>query len=102
MTDAELAAKIREITGQDDNFLAFVRSQYDRMAIKDQEGTWSVYIQINIDNYVTAIDSSAFISDPTNWLKIDEGTGEFYKYVTKYNMPGSAAVARGLPKLLLT
>ncbi len=80
MTDEQLAAKIREITGQDDNFLAFVRSQYDRMAMKDMEGTWSVYIQINIDNYVTAIDSSAFIDDPTNWLKVDEGEGEFYKY----------------------
>ena len=80
MTDIELAAKIREITGQDDNFLAFVRSQYDRMAMKDMEGTWSVYIQINMDNYVTAIDSSAFIPDPTNWLKVDEGEGEFYKY----------------------
>lgn len=80
MTDAQLAAKIRQITGQEDNQLAFIRSQYDRMAMKDMEGTWDVYIQINIDNYVTAIDSSAFISDPTNWLKVDSGEGEFYKY----------------------
>ena len=80
MTDAQLAAKIRQITGQEDNQLAFIRSQYDRMAMKDIEGTWSVYIQIGMDDYVTAIDSSAFIQDATNWLKVDEGEGEFYKY----------------------
>lgn len=58
MTDEQLAAKIREITGQEDNYLAFMRSQYDHMATSDAEGTWSVYVQINTDNYVTAVESS--------------------------------------------
>ena len=80
MTDEQLAAKIREITGQDDNFLAFVRSQYDRMAMKDVEGIWSVYVQINTDYYVTAIESSAFLTETANWLMVDQGTGELYKY----------------------
>lgn len=80
MTDAELAAKIREITGQDDNYLALVRSKYDRMAMKDAEGIWGVYIQINIDDYVTAVESSAFLTDTATWIKVDEGEGEFYKY----------------------
>lgn len=80
MTDAELAAKIREITGQDDNYLALVRSKYDRMAMADAEGTWSVYVQINMDDYVTAIESSAFLDDPATWIKVDQGTGELYKY----------------------
>lgn len=80
MTDAELAAKIREITGQDDNYLALVRSKYDRMAMADAEGAWSVYVQINMDDYVTAIESSAFLDDPVTWIKVDQGTGELYKY----------------------
>lgn len=80
MTDAEFAAKMRELTGNDDNWFAYMRSQYDRMAMKDAEGTWGVYVQINIDNYVTAIESNAFLDDTTNWLKVDEGTGELYKY----------------------
>lgn len=80
MTDAELAAKIREITGQDDNYLALVRSKYDRMAMKDAEGIWGVYIQINIDDYVTAVESSAFLTDTATWIKVDEGEGELYKY----------------------
>ena len=80
LTDAQLAAKLRQLVGTDSNYLAFVRSQYDRMAMKDLEGTWVVYIQINTDDYVTAIESSAFLDDPTNWLKVDEGEGELYKY----------------------
>lgn len=80
MTDTELAARIRQITGQEDNFLAFVRSQYDRMAMADAEGIWSVYVQINTDNYVTAVESSAFLTTVNGWLKVDEGTGELYKY----------------------
>lgn len=80
MTDTELAARIRQITGQEDNYLAFVRSQYDRMAMSDAEGTWSVYVQINTDNYVTAVESSAFLPSVNGWLLVDQGTGELYKY----------------------
>lgn len=80
MTDQELAENLRRITGNEDNWYAFMRAQYDRMAMKDAEGTWSVYVQINIDSYVTAIESNAFLDDITNWLKVDEGTGELYKY----------------------
>lgn len=71
---------MRKLTGNEDNWFAYMRSQYDRMAMKDIEGIWSVYIQINIDNYVTAIESNAFLDDTTNWLKVDEGAGELYKY----------------------
>lgn len=80
MTDQEFAAKMREITGQNDNWFAFMRSQYDRMAMKDAEGTFGVFVQLNIDNYVTAIESSAYLDDTTSWVKVDEGTGELYKY----------------------
>lgn len=80
MTDTELATRIRQITGQEDNFLAFVRSQYDRMAMADVEGTWGVFVQLNIDNYVTAVESSAFLQTTNGWLLVDQGTGERYKY----------------------
>ena len=80
MTDQEFAAKMREITGQNDNWFAFIRSQYDRMAMLDAEGTFGVFVQLNIDNYVTAIESSAYLDDTTSWVKVDEGTGELYKY----------------------
>lgn len=87
MTDQEFAAKMREITGQNDNWFAFMRSQYDRMAMKDAEGTWSVYVQINTDNYVTAVESSAFLPSVNGWLLVDQGTGERYKYARALYCP---------------
>lgn len=36
----------------------------------------SVYIKINEDNKIIAINSSAFIKKPLDWIKIDEGIGD--------------------------
>lgn len=80
MTDIELAAKVRQICETDDNFLASVRVQYDRMAFVDSEATYGVFVQTTEDGYVTAIDSDAFITDLSFWFKVDEGRGELYKY----------------------
>lgn len=41
---------------------------------------YKVYIQINNDNYVTSVNSSAFISDLSDWVKIDEGYGDKYHH----------------------
>jgi len=80
MTDAELAAAVREICGTTDNDLAEIRVRYDRYAIRDSEDNYDVYVQINKDNYVTAVDSNAFLTDLSFWLKVDSGRGELYKY----------------------
>ena len=32
-----------------------------------------VYVKTNIDNYITAVNSSAFITDTTEWTEIDSG-----------------------------
>jgi hypothetical protein len=37
---------------------------------------YKVYIQTDADNNVTAINSSAFLSDTTGWIEIDEGAGD--------------------------
>lgn len=37
-----------------------------------------VYVKVDEFNRITAIDSSAFLSDTTGWLEIDSGYG--YKY----------------------
>ena len=80
MTDSEFAEKAREICGTDQNSLALIRVQYDRLLFQDNETVHGVYVQVNEENYVTAIDSDAYISDLSFWLKIDEGKGELYKY----------------------
>lgn len=50
MTDQEFAAEMRMLTGQSDNGLAYMRSKYDRFAMADMEGTWGVFVQINMSN----------------------------------------------------
>lgn len=46
--------------------------------------TYKVYIKTNDNNLVTAINSSAFISDPTGWTELDEGTGDRYHHAQNH------------------
>ena len=39
-----------------------------------------VYVKTNSNGYITAINSSAFLSDTTGWIKIDEGYGDKYHH----------------------
>lgn len=39
-----------------------------------------VYIKTDSQNRVTAVNSSAFLSDPTGWIRIDEGEGDRYTH----------------------
>lgn len=39
-----------------------------------------VYVKTNSDNYITAVDSSAFLTDTTDWVEIDSGYGDKYHH----------------------
>jgi len=39
---------------------------------------YSVYVKIDQDNYIVAVNSSIFLSDTAGWAKIDEGYGDRY------------------------
>ena len=80
MTNEELIEKLKGITGTTEDGELINMVLYDRMITADNETTHGVYVQINLDSYVTAIDSDAFIPDLSNWIKVDEGRGELYKY----------------------
>lgn len=41
---------------------------------------YKVYIKINEDGCITAVNSSAFILDATGWLEIDSGYGDRYHH----------------------
>ena len=41
---------------------------------------YKVYIKIDDYNNIIAINSSAFISDPSEWIQIDEGVGDKYHH----------------------
>lgn len=37
-----------------------------------------VYIKTNFDGYITAVNSSVFLTDTTGWIEIDSGYGDKY------------------------
>ena len=39
-----------------------------------------VYVKTNENGYITAINSSAFLSDTTDWVEIDGGHGDEYHH----------------------
>ena len=39
-----------------------------------------VYVKINPVGYITAVNSSAFLTDLTGWTEIDSGTGDKYHH----------------------
>ena len=46
-----------------------------------------VYIKIDEENTITEIGSSIFITDPQNWIEIDEGMGDRYVHAQGNYLP---------------
>lgn len=42
--------------------------------------TYSVYVKPDESRYITAVNSSAFLSDTAGWVEIDEGDGDRYHH----------------------
>ena len=51
----------------------------------EQDQIYGIYIKVNSDGYITAIDSDAYITDFTGWIKVDEGRGDLCKEVRQHN-----------------
>lgn len=41
---------------------------------------YTVYIQVNSNNYITSVNSCAYITNFTDWIEIDKGHGQKYRY----------------------
>lgn len=72
--------KIKEIVGVEDNAYLLVQIRHNYLVTKVVEEVFNVYVQVNEENYITAIDSDAFIEDTSLWIKVDEGLGDLYKF----------------------
>lgn len=46
-----------------------------------------VYVKTDVYGIITAINSSAFLSDTTNWTEIDEGDGDKYHHAQNNYLP---------------
>jgi len=52
-----------------------------------EEITYKVYIKTDDSNRVTAINSSAFLTDLTGWIEVDEGAGDKYHHAQGHYLP---------------
>jgi hypothetical protein len=48
-----------------------------------------VYVKPNEDGYITAVNSSAFLTDTTGWVEIDRGNGDKYHHAQNHYFPES-------------
>lgn len=49
-----------------------------------EEDLIKVYIKIDENNNIIAVNSSIFLTDLTDWIEIDEGTGDKYAHAQNY------------------
>lgn len=48
-----------------------------------------VYVKPNENDYITAVNSSAFLTDTTGWVEIDQGYGDKYHHAQGNYFPES-------------
>ena len=46
----------------------------------EYENPYIVYVKTNSSGYITAVNSSAFLTDTTDWTEIDSGYGDKYHH----------------------
>ena len=56
---------------------------------------YRVYVKTNAFGHITAINSSAFLSDVTGWIQIDSGYGDRYHHAQGNYFPGCILTATG-------
>lgn len=54
-----------------------------------------VYVKLDSSGYITAINSSAFLSNHTGWVQIDEGYGDKYHHAQGNYFPESIITEGG-------
>lgn len=52
------------------------------------QNPYIVYVKTNEVGYITAINSSAFLADPSGWTQIDSGSGDRYHHSQGNYLPG--------------
>lgn len=57
--------------------------------MKFTQNPYIVYVKTNSQNYISAIDSSAFLNNTSGWLEIDSGYGDKYHHAQGNYFPKS-------------
>ena len=62
------------------------------------EHTYKVYASLDGTGNITTTNSSAFLSDTTDWVEIDEGTGDRYHHAQGNYFEGGVFTYDGIPR----
>ena len=54
-----------------------------------------VYVKTNTRGYIVSINSSAFLTDTSEWTRIDEGSGDKYHHAQGNYLPGPLMTVGG-------
>ena len=63
--------------------------------------TYKVYVKTNTDGIITAINSSAFLTDTNGWVQIDEGTGDMFHHAQGHYLPERLTDDNGIYNYIL-
>ena len=58
--------------------------------------TYKVYVKTDENGVITAVNSSAFLTDTTGWTEIDEGTGDRFHHAQSNYLPEGLMDERGV------
>ena len=62
-----------------------------------EQNTYKVYAHLDSAGNITAVNSSAFLDDHTDWTLIDEGTGDRYHHAQGHYLPDGLHTSDGIP-----
>lgn len=57
---------------------------------------YTVYVKTDDRNVITTINSSAFLTDTTGWIEIDEGGGDIYYHAQNNYLPAGLTDENGI------
>lgn len=58
--------------------------------------TYKVYAKTNADGIITAVNSSAFLSNVDGWTKVDQGTGDRFHHAQGHYLPKGLTDDKGV------
>ena len=59
---------------------------------------YKIFIRVDDSDRIIDVNSSAFLSDTTGWVQIDEGTGDRYHHAQNNYFPKPKYDDRGIPR----
>lgn len=65
-------------------------------------GNYKVFVKTSENGVITAINSSAFLTDTTDWTEIDEGSGDKFHHAQNNYLPAGLTDENGILNYKLT